>query len=193
VLAPGWTAETDPPVSRFKSAPRGVDQPCVRCCAPALLLAGLLALASIALADDDPCRNSRYAGDLAALFVAPRELGFDWESVRETPSNPADDPELHAAGVLATHSLHYTRARPGGSQVCSMEIWRFATAEAARRARTGIEKSGWRFALRGNLLMMSRGVTFSRADGFRPGLLPECHRLAELTEAGASQLLGCPR
>ena len=39
--------------------------------------------------------------------------------------------------------------------------------------------------------MMSRGVTFSRADGFRPGLLPECHRLADLTETRARELLGC--
>ena len=49
----------------------------------------------------------------------------------------------------------------------------------------------WRVALRGNLLITSRGVTLSRAEGFRPGLLPECHRLADLTEAGAAELLGC--
>jgi len=177
-------------VSHFKSAPRGADQPWVRCCAAALLLAGLLAT-SVARAGDDPCRDSRYAGDLAALFVPPRELGVDWDSVRETPSDPPDDPELRAAGVRATHSLHYTRPRPGGSEVCSLEIWGFATAEAARRAQAGIEQPAWRFALRGNLLMMSRGVTFSRADGFRPGLLPECHRLADLAEARASDLLGC--
>ena len=112
--------------------------------------------------------------------------------MRETPSDPADDPDLRAAGVRATHSLHYTRAHQGGSEVCSMEIWSFATAAAARRARAEIEQPGWRIALRGNLLMMSRGVTFSRADGFRPGLLPECHRLADLTEARAAERLGCP-
>ena len=111
--------------------------------------------------------------------------------MRETPSNPADDLDLRAAGVRATHSLHYTRARQGGSEVCSVEIWGFATAEAARRARTGIEKSGWRFALRGNLLMMSRGVSLDRARGFRPGLLQECHRLVDLTEALAQRTLGC--
>jgi len=178
-------------VSLFKSAPRATDQPCVRCFAPVLLVAGLLALTSVAQAGDDPCRDRRYTGELAALFVLPRELGVDWESVRETPSNPADDPDLRAAGVRATHSLHYTRARQGGSEVCSLEIWGFATAEAARRAQAGIERPAWRFALRGNLLMMSRGVTFSRGGGFRPGLLPECHRLADLTEARASELLGC--
>jgi hypothetical protein len=163
----------------------------MRCCAAALLLAGFLARTSVALAGEDPCRDRVYAGDLALLFAAPRELGIDWESVRETPSDPADDPELRAAGVLATRSLHYTHAIHGGSEVCSMEIWGFATAEAARRGRAGIQQAGWRFDLRGNLLMMSRGVTLSRADGFRPGLLPECHRLADLTEARAGELLGC--
>lgn len=163
----------------------------MRACTPALLLAGLLALTSVALAGDDACRDSRYTGELAALFVPPGELGVEWDSVRETPSDPADDPELRAAGVRATHSLHYTRARPGGSEVCSLEIWGFASAEAARRAQAGIEQPAWRFARHGNLLMMLRGVTFSRADGFRPGLLPECHRLADLTEARANDLLDC--
>jgi hypothetical protein len=164
----------------------------VRSCAPAWLLAGLLALTSVARAGDDPCRDARYAGDLTALFVAPRELGFDWESVRETPEDPSQDPELRAAGVLATHSLHYTRAHEGRSVVCSLEIWGFASGAAARRAQAEIEQPAWRLALRGNLLMMSRGVTFSRAEGFHPGLLPECHRLADLAEARAGRLLGCP-
>ncbi|HEY8152620.1 MAG TPA: hypothetical protein VII72_00685 [Myxococcota bacterium] len=155
------------------------------------LLAGLLAAAPVARAGDDPCRDSRYAGDLATLFAAPRELGSEWDSVRESPSDPAEDPDLVASGVLAMRSLHYTRARPGGSEVCSLEIWSFASAAAARRSRAQIEQPAWRVALRGNLLMMSRGVTYSRAEGFRPGLLPECHRLADLTEARAGELLGC--
>jgi hypothetical protein len=72
-----------------------------------------------------------------------------------------------------------------------MEVWAFATAAAARRAQAGIEQPAWRIDLRGNLLLMSRGVTLSRADGFHPGLLPECLRLADLTEARAHALLGC--
>jgi hypothetical protein len=156
-----------------------------------LLLVGLLALTSTVQAADDDCRDRRYAGDLAALFVAPQELGVGWDSLRETPSDPADDPDLRAAGVLAMRSLHYTREREGGSEVCSLEIWLFATAGAARRVRDGIERPGWRYALRGNLLMMSRGVSLDRARGFRPGLLQECHRLVDLTEALAQRTLGC--
>jgi hypothetical protein len=163
----------------------------MRSWARALLLLGLLAPASDALATDVACRDRRYHGDLTALFVAPRELGADWDSVRESPSDPADDPEFRAAGVLATHGLHYTRERAGGSEVCSLEIWRLASSEAARRAQAAIGLSAWRYALRGNLLIMSRGVSLDRAHGFRPGLLPECHRLVDLTEALAEQKLGC--
>jgi len=164
----------------------------VRRCAPVCLLAGLLALTSVARAGDDACRDARYTGDLTALFVSPQDLGIDWGSVREAPSDPAQDPELHASGVLATHSLHYTRAHQGRSEVCSLDVWGFASGAAARRALAEIEQPAWRLALRGNLLMMLRGVTFSRTEGFHPGLLPECHRLADLTEARASALLGCP-
>jgi hypothetical protein len=163
----------------------------VRRCAPAWLLAGLLALTSVARAGDDPCRDARYAGDLTALFASPEELGNEWGSVREAASDPAQDPELHASGVVATHSLHYTRAYHGRSEVCSLEIWGFATGAAARRTRAEIAQPAWRLVLRGNLLMMLRGVTFSRSEGFHPGLLPECHRLADLTEARARALLGC--
>ena len=156
-----------------------------------MLLLGWVALAPAASAGDEPCRDALYTGDLTPLFAPPRALGFEWESVREAPLNPIDDPDLHAAGVRAAKSLHYTRARPGGSEVCSLEIWSFATGAAARRARAEIEQPAWRITLRGNLLLMSRGVTFSRTEGFRPGLLPECHRLADLTEGGATRLLGC--
>jgi hypothetical protein len=163
----------------------------MRWCVCALAIAGLLLPCAPARGAAEPCRDSLYTGDLAAFFVTPRELGSDWESVPETPSDPADDPELRAAGVRATRSLHYTRARRGGSEVCSLEIWGFASPAEARRARAEIAQPAWRVALRGNLLLMSRGVRLSRRDGFRPGLLPECHRLADLTEARADELLRC--
>jgi hypothetical protein len=157
--------------------------------APGWLLAGLLALAPGAPAADDACREARYAGDLAALFLAPGELGPDWDSVPESASDP--DPDLAAAGVVATRSLHYTRRREDGSEVCSLEIWRFASPAAARRTRAQIERDGWRIDPLANLLLLARGVRLSRGDGFRPGLLPECHRLAELTQAGVRARLGC--
>jgi hypothetical protein len=163
----------------------------VRRIAAALLFVLLLAHASLGRAGGDRCRNALYTGDLGVLFVPPRLLGHDWESVRESPADPGDDPELRAAAVIATKSLHYTRAQPGGSEVCSLEIWAFASDAAARRAQEAFRQPRWRFDLRGNLLLMSRGVSFTREHGFRPGLLPACHRLADLAEAAARERLGC--
>jgi len=159
--------------------------------ASGLLLCGLLAPTPAALAADDRCRDSAYAGELAALFVAPRELGSDWDAVRESPSNPADDPELHAGGVTAVQSVHYTRARPDGSEVCSLEIWGFATPAGARRAVSQVGSPAWRISSLGNLLLMTRGTTLNREHGFHPGLLPECQRLADLAEVRARAILGC--
>jgi hypothetical protein len=156
----------------------------------ALVLLALAATASAARAED-PCREVRYGGDLTALFAPARELGADWETVREAPSDPAQDPELAAAGVVAVQSLHYGRPLRGGAETCSLEVWGFASAAAARRTRGQVGFPGWRFGLRGNLLWMVHGVAFSPAHGFRPGLLPECQRLADLAEARAGALLGC--
>ena len=173
----------------IKPDPRGTDRSRMGSRAIALLLGLLLTPAPFARAAEDACRERSYSGDLAALFVAPSELGPGWDSVPETASDP--DPDLADAGVVAIRSLHYTRRREGGSQVCSLEIWRFAGPEAARRARAQIERDGWRIDLLANLLLMARGVTLSRSHGFRSGLLAECHRLADLTEAGGRQRLGC--
>jgi hypothetical protein len=161
----------------------------VRSCIFFLLLAVGLTPTPVAGAAGDACRDARYAGDLAALFVAPSELGPGWDSVPETASDP--DPDLAEAGVLALRSLHYTRRREGGSEVCSLEIWRFASPQAARHTHAQVEREGWRIDPLANLLLMARGVRLSRGDGFRPGLLAECHRLADLTEAGVRQRLGC--
>jgi hypothetical protein len=155
----------------------------------ALLIGAMLAPAPSAPGAEDACRERRYAGDLAALFPAPSSLGAEWDSVPESASDP--DPDLAAAGVTATRSLHYTRRREGGSEVCSLEIWRFASPEATRRTRGQIERDGWRIDPLANLLLMTRGVRLSRGDGFRPGLLAECHQLADLAEAGVRQRLGC--
>src|SRR5262245_43820839 len=148
-------------------------------------------LAPAAKAAEPGCRDSVYSGDLAPLFVAPQALGPDWDTVRESPSDPADDPELRAAGVRATRSLHYTRPRPDGSEACSLEIWSFASAAAARRAQSEVGTPAWRIDAVGSLLLTTRGTKLSRDHGFRPGLLPECERLADLARARAGEILGC--
>lgn len=156
--------------------------------ARAFALVALLAPLA-ARADEAPCAACTYRGDLEALFVPARSLGDGWETLGESPVDPQEDPDLREAGVRAARSLHYTHAIPGGAEVCSVEIWSFGSAEEARRARAGMERERWRFSLQGNLLVMLRGVTLQRDRGLRPGLLPACHRLADLTEARARSLL----
>jgi len=161
----------------------------------ALALAGLLwgrlGPPSAAWAGDVGCGDAVYAGELGELFVAPRELGVDWDAVRESPLAAEDDPELREAQVRATASRHYTRPRPGGSQVCSLEIWSFASRAAARGAFPDLGRASWRLDAVGNLVLMTRGVSLERESGFHPGLLPECERLADLARDAARERLGC--
>jgi hypothetical protein len=167
-----------------------------RVAACVLGLAMGLAAASVSTAEPDRCGDCRYSGDLDALFPAPEALGPGWELVEEAPVDPLQDRELHASGVRAMQALHYTRAFRGRSEVCSVEIWSFTNADAARRAHAGFERDGWQIGQQGNLLVMLHGVTLQRGEGFRPGLLPVCRRLADLTEAEVEARLrrtGTPR
>jgi hypothetical protein len=156
----------------------------------AALAAALVGLAAgAARADVEPCADCRYAGDLSALFVAPRALGPGWETVAEAPADPQADADLRSAGVLATHSLHYTHAVHGGSEVCSAEIWRFASFAQARAAEPDVRRDGWRVAVHGNLMLMLHGVSLRLGERLRPGLLPACHRLGELLDESARAAL----
>ena len=138
-------------------------------------------LAVAAHGEEPSCAECRYVDRLEALMVEPRALGPGWETLAEAPTDPQRDPELRDAGVRAVYALHYTRERPGGSEVCSVEIWGFASPAQARSARAGMLREKWRLDVRGNLLVMLRGVALQRGQQLRPGMLPACHRLADLT------------
>lgn len=138
-------------------------------------------LAVAARGEEPSCAECRYVDRLEALLVEPSALGPGWETLREAPTDPQRDPELRDAGVRAVHALHYTRERPGGSEVCSVEIWGFASPAQARSARAAMSREKWRLDVRGNLLVMLRGVALQRGQQLRPGMLPACHRLADLT------------
>jgi hypothetical protein len=152
-------------------------------CAAALFLLA----AGAARADD--CAECRYAGDLSALFVAPRALGPGWESLSEAAADPRTDAGLLDAGVLASHSLHYTHAVRGGSEVCSAEIWRFASPAQARAAESDVRREGWRVAVHGNLIVMLHGVSLRLGERLRPGLVPACHRLGALFDESVEAAL----
>jgi len=148
-----------------------------------------LAAGAAARADTGECADCRYAGDLSVLFVAPRAIGPEWESLAESPADPQQDAELRSAGVLATHSLHYTHAVRGGSEVCSAEIWRFASPAQARAAEPEVQRDGWRVAAHGNLIVMLHGVSLRFGEKLRPGLVPACRRLGELLDENARAAL----
>ena len=143
----------------------------------------------MARADDEACADCRYAGDLSRLFVAPRALGPGWESVAEAPADPQQDADLRTAGVQATHTLHYTHAVHGGSEVCSAEIWRFASPAQARAAEPDLQRDGWRVAVHGNLIAMLHGVSLRLGETLQPGLVPACRRLGELLDENARAAL----
>jgi hypothetical protein len=155
-------------------------------CAAALILLA----AGAARAGD--CAECRYAGDLSALFVAPRSLGPGWESLDEAAADPQADADLRRAGVLASQSLHYTHAVRGGSEVCSAEIWRFASPAQARAAAPDVQRDGWRVAVHGNLIVMLHGVSLRLGERLRPGLVPACHRLGGLLDESAEAALRAP-
>lgn len=158
----------------------------------ALAIALLLCASGPALragAEEPGCGDCRYAGDVMAVFVSPAVLGRDWEIVRETAGDVLGDPEMRRAGVRATQALHYTQSIPGGSRVCSIEIWRFTGPDAARRAAVGNERAGWRIKVLGNLWVMLHGAVMERGRPLSKEIVPECHRLADLTEGRALALL----
>ena len=155
-------------------------------------LAVALLVANVARAEP-PCTECRYRGELEALFVPAHSLGADWEILAEAPEDPQADPEMRAAGVRATLVRHYTRGLRGDAEVCSVEIWAFGSPEAARRARAGMQRAGWRFGVHGDLLVMLHGVSLRRGERLRPGLLPACLRLADLMDAHVEERLrGAP-
>jgi hypothetical protein len=180
-------AGADPPVMRMRAL-RLASRLLART-APGWLAVTCLALATATTAEPDACRECSYQGELAALFLPAAALGPGWELVHEVPVDAASDPELRGSGVRAVRALHYTRGFRGGAEVCSVEIWSFTSPAAARRTGSGLERRAWQIGVQGNLIVMLHGVRLERGQGFRPGLLPACRRLADLTEAHAAALL----
>jgi len=128
-----------------------------------------------------------YYGDLVRVFVPVSELGSEWEEVPEAVE--AVSPELAASGVRATRTTHYTRALGPRSEVCSLEVWAFVDAEAARVAAPDVAQYGWDATPYGNLLVVLHGTTFDRGHGFRPGLPASCHAIKGPVGARANAVL----
>lgn len=140
--------------------------------------------------DTAPTRPTpSYSGELAPLFVPVSELEGPWEIVREAPTDVSGDPVLLGWGVRAIDALHYTRHQGPVAQVCSVEIWAFESPDRAAAAERGFERPGWRFMLRGNLLVTLRAVTLERGVGTTRDLFADCSALGDRTvERAAAHL-----
>lgn len=130
---------------------------------------------------------------LDAILLSSGEVAGEWEVVEERSGDPRQDPDLVAWGVRDVRARHYTRGDLDGNQVCSVELWRFATEEQARRAHRELARDGWRFDRRGTIVSMLRGRTWSRAEGSRWHVFPACRSLGDRILRRAEATLGRPR
>lgn len=151
----------------FHPARRAADERVVSRAVPQLLLAALalVLLAGAARADGDDA------------FLLPGELRGGWEVLREAPSDPASDPDLVAWGVRDQRVRHYTRDHRRRVEVCSVEIWDFASEPQAAAAESGFEYPGWQIRRAGERLVMVRGLVLTPEGAARRGVFPECGSL----------------
>ena len=119
-----------------------------------------------------------WAGGKDAL-LGSRELRGGWEVVGEAPVDPSSDPDLVAWGVREQNVRHYTRNLHGRTQVCSVEIWRFASEAQATAAETGFQYPNWQIRRAGDSLIMVRGLVL------QPGVAPKREVFRECDSIGA--------
>jgi len=140
----------------------------------------VLLLAAGAAAEDLPVEEA---------WVTAAVLGRGWEVVREAPGVPASDPDLVAWGVRSQNARHYTRHRDGRVEVCSIEIWGFASVGQARAAQAGFAYPGWRFEREGALLLMSRGLRMAPGQPPRRGVSADCARIGARVRANVASMV----
>jgi hypothetical protein len=116
-------------------------------------------------------------------------VGVEWDIVEEAVVDAAGDPDLVEWGVRAQRTRHYTRRSSAGEQVCSIELWVFASAGQAGLAHASFAYPDWQILREGPLLVMTRSLT--RAPGVPPrrALFADCEALGERTRARAAGLL----
>jgi hypothetical protein len=117
-----------------------------------------------------------------------RGVGDGWEVLDEAPGDPASDSDLVRWGVRAQRTRHYTRYRGARVEVCSVEIWEFASDLHARTARAGFAYPGWEFAREGSLLLMLRGRRWTLGQRSHSGVFPACRRIGKRVRARAARL-----
>lgn len=127
---------------------------------------------------------------LAPLLLGAGEVAPVWELVEEAPAHPERDADLVAWGVVAQRTRHYTRDVASEAQVCSIELWGFASLEQARSAAAGFTFPGWEFHREGRVLVMTRGLRQPRQGSPHRGVFADCRALAARVHARAAAAAG---
>jgi len=124
------------------------------------------------------------------LFVPPEELADGWESISEAPIAGTDDPDLQRWGVRERETRHYTRHRKREIEVCSVEIWFFASDAQAREALAGFAYPDWVIEREGALLVMLHGRRFDRDETPHRVVSAACREIGRLVRRRAARLPG---
>jgi hypothetical protein len=129
------------------------------------------------------CAWAAAAGAEPLDAVFPPAPGGAWQVMSERAQPP--DSEERALGLRTSVARHYTRARPGGSEACTVEIWWFERETQAEAARAAIAQPHWWGRSAGPLLVLAHGVRLDRARGSHSEQSAECTALAESAHARA--------
>jgi hypothetical protein len=119
---------------------------------------------------------------LEDLLPGASEIGPEWDITREV-GNTRMDPDQQRMGMVEIQARHYGRSVAGVTEVCSIELWRFANASQAAAAEAGSVYPGWSFEAKGPLLITLRGTRWQRSQPFRKGLFPDCRKLGALVKS----------
>lgn len=118
---------------------------------------------------------------LASLLLAAERLDGGWTAIDE-PREPVDA-ELQRQGLVDTVMRHYARAEGPVSEVCSVELWRFATGAAAGAVAGALQQPDWLVLRAGDVLVLGHGVRLERRVGSSGRLGADCARLTRDTHA----------
>jgi hypothetical protein len=136
------------------------------------------------IAEGAPARRSnarRPEASLEDLLPDASEIGAEWLITLEDAITEMDLVQQQM-GLLEIHARHYGRSEAGATEVCSIELWRFAEASQASAAEASVSFPGWSFEAKGALLITLRGVRFARGQPLRKGLFPACRALGALVD-----------
>jgi hypothetical protein len=126
---------------------------------------------------------------LDSVWLHPDELGGGWDSVAEAPGPVANDPDLQRWGVRARATRHYTRHRDRHVEVCSVEIWVFASEPRARAAHEGFAYPDWVIEREGSLLFMLRSRSFNRGGSSSNDVFAACREIGRRLRTRAARVL----